>query len=74
MGRIAIAIFAAALVVSGCSQPQENETTGSTVACAKRLYSQYNPKDFKQCVDVCIQCERGVTTTCSTACRLKGAS
>lgn len=64
---------AMALLCCGCSQ-QEPEVTGSTAACASRLYSTYNPKDFKQCVDVCIQCSRGVTTTCSTSCRLKGAS
>ena len=74
MGRLAIAIFAAALVCSGCSQSQDNEAAAETVACANRLYTPYNPKNMKQCVDVCIRCERGVTTTCSTACTLKGAS
>jgi hypothetical protein len=28
---------------------------------------------MKQCVAACIACERGVTTTCSTPCMLKGA-
>ena len=28
---------------------------------------------MRQCVAVCIACERGVTTTCSTSCTLKGA-
>jgi len=28
---------------------------------------------MKQCVAVCITCERGVMTTCSTSCKLKGA-
>jgi hypothetical protein len=28
---------------------------------------------MKQCVAVCIACERGVVTTCSTSCTLKGA-
>jgi hypothetical protein len=28
---------------------------------------------MKQCVAACIACERGVTTTCSTSCTLKGA-
>lgn len=66
--------LAVALLCGGCSQSQEPEVTGSTAACATRLYSAYNPKDMKQCVDVCIQCSRGVTTTCSTSCKLKGAS
>jgi hypothetical protein len=47
--------------------------TGSIDNCVRKLYSQYNPKDIKQCVAVCIACERGVTTTCSTACTLRGA-
>jgi hypothetical protein len=47
--------------------------TGSTNACATQLYSSYNPKSLKQCVDVCIKCNRGNTTTCSTSCTLKGA-
>jgi hypothetical protein len=29
--------------------------------------------DMKQCVGACIACERGVITTCSTSCTLKGA-
>jgi hypothetical protein len=50
-----------------------NDVTGSIDNCARKLYSQYNPKDKKQCVAVCIACERGVMTTCSTACTLRGA-
>jgi len=49
------------------------DVTGSIDNCVRKLYSQYNPKDIKQCVAVCIACERGVTTTCSTACTLRGA-
>jgi hypothetical protein len=74
MRCVCIVGFAMALLCGGCSQSQEQEVTGSTAACATRLYSAYNPKDMKQCVDVCIQCNRGVTTTCSTSCKLKGAS
>jgi hypothetical protein len=28
---------------------------------------------MKQCVAVCIDCERGIVTTCTTSCTLKGA-
>jgi hypothetical protein len=28
---------------------------------------------MKQCIDVCIRCDRGVTATCSTSCTFKGA-
>jgi hypothetical protein len=67
---IAIVLCAAALV--GCT-PDNNDVTGSIESCTRQLYSAYNPKDMKQCVAVCIACERGVTTTCSTSCTLKGA-
>jgi len=66
---IAIVLSAAALVA--CT-PDNNDVTGS-IDCARKLYSTYNPKDMKQCVGACIACDRGVTTTCSTACTLKGA-
>ncbi|QIG92198.1 MULTISPECIES: hypothetical protein [unclassified Bradyrhizobium] len=67
-----VAIFsAAALLLSACwSDP---EVTGSTNSCAANLYSQYNPKVMDQCVNVCIKCDRGNVTTCTTSCTLKGA-
>ncbi len=69
------AIAAVAAVLFGCKP--EDETTGSTGAaanaCATNLYSRYDPKNLNQCVDVCLRCERGVTTTCTTSCTLKGA-
>ena len=42
-------------------------------ACANKLYSPYDPKNLAQCMAVCIACSRGVKTTCSTSCTLKGA-
>ncbi|SDT11814.1 hypothetical protein SAMN05444158_4451 [Bradyrhizobium canariense] len=70
MPRFAV-LLAIPLLVLSCS-PQE-ETTGSTNKCANNLYGSYNPKDRDQCMDVCIKCDHGVTTTCSTSCMLKGA-
>ena len=71
--RAIIAIVLAAAVLAAC-KPESNEVTGSVDNnCATKLYSPYNPKDMKQCVAVCIACERGVVTTCSTSCTLKGA-
>lgn len=67
---IAIALSVAAL--AACT-PENNDVTGSIGACTRKLYSSFNPKDMKQCVAACIACERGVTTTCSTSCTLKGA-
>jgi hypothetical protein len=69
--RDIIAIVLSAAALASCSP--ENDVTGSIGSCVNKLYSPYNPKDMKQCVGACIACERGVTTTCSTSCTLKGA-
>jgi hypothetical protein len=69
--RAMIAIVLSAAALAACSP--DNDVTGSIGSCASKLYSAYNPKDMKQCVGACIACDRGVTTTCSTACTLKGA-
>jgi hypothetical protein len=73
--RVIIAIVLSAAVLGACMPENSSraDVTGSIDNCARKLYSQYNPKDIKQCVAVCIACERGVTTTCSTACTLRGA-
>ena len=68
--RNIIAIVLSAAVLAACKP--DNEVTGS-IDCATKLYSPYNPKDMKQCVAVCLACQRGVMTTCSTSCTLKGA-
>jgi len=69
--RAMIAIVLSAAALAACTP--DNDVTGSIETCARKLYSSYNPKDIKQCVGVCIACDRGVTTTCSTACTLRGA-
>ena len=73
--RVIIAIFLSAAALAACTPENSSkaDVTGSIDHCARKLYSAYNPKDKKQCVAVCIACERGVMTTCSTACTLKGA-
>ena len=71
--RVIIAIVLSAAALAACTPESNNDVTGSVNDCARKLYSEYNPKDKKQCVAVCIACERGVTTTCSTACTLRGA-
>jgi hypothetical protein len=65
------ALVTLAVVVSACSP--DSETTASISNCARELYPAYNPKVFEQCVAVCKKCDRGVTTTCTTSCTLKGA-
>jgi hypothetical protein len=71
--RVFLAIVLSAAALAACTPESNNDVTGSIDNCARKLYSQYNPKDIKQCVAVCIACERGVMTTCSTACTLRGA-
>jgi hypothetical protein len=70
--RTIIAILLCAAALAACT-PESNDVTGSIESCTRQLYSAYNPKNMKQCVAVCIACESGVMTTCSTSCTLKGA-
>jgi len=70
--RTIIALVLCAAALAGCKPDNSNDITGS-ISCANKLYSPYNPKDMKQCVSACITCDRGVMTTCTTACTLKGA-
>ena len=73
--RVLMAIILAAAALAACTPESSSnaEVTGAIDNCVRKLYSQYNPKDKKQCVNACISCERGVMTTCSTASTLKGA-
>lgn len=59
-----------ASLLGSCSQA---EVTGSTNKCEGQLFSNYNAKVLQQCVQACIRCDHGTTTTCSTSCTLKGA-
>lgn len=71
--RAIVFIVLSAAALGSCKPENSNDFTGSIDSCTRQLYSAYNPKDMKQCVAVCIACERGVITTCSTSCTLKGA-
>jgi hypothetical protein len=57
--------------VAGCNN--DTSDPAKVQQCASKRYADYNPKNMKQCVDVCIACERGSVTTCSTSCTMKGA-
>jgi hypothetical protein len=54
-------------VLGACSREAEPVTT--TAQCM----AGYDDKQFDQCIAACIKCEKGVMTTCATACRLRGA-
>ena len=66
-----VLIVAMALPLAGCFS--NDEATGSVNACAANLHANYNAKILRQCVEVCIKCEKGTTATCTTSCTLKGA-
>jgi hypothetical protein len=65
------AIIALALLLAACS-PGGQETKAAN-KCATDLFPSFNANDLKQCVPVCIKCENGAVTTCTTSCTLKGA-
>jgi hypothetical protein len=71
MRRFAV-LIATALVMVSCS-PAEDVAESIHAKCANELFAAYNRKVMNQCVAVCIKCDHGTTTTCSTSCTLKGA-
>jgi hypothetical protein len=58
------------LILGGC---EDHDATGSINSCAANSYARYDPKDQKQCVDVCRKCDGGTPISCSTSCTMKGA-
>jgi hypothetical protein len=65
-------LIAAALAIASCSK--EPEYTGEQRACIAQHYGKYDSKDMNQCVAVCKDCMNGTSTTCTTSCKLRGAS
>jgi hypothetical protein len=65
------AILFALAILPACSR--DADVPESTKTCVASFYSSNSEKNFDQCVAACIKCEHGVTTTCATACRLRGA-
>jgi hypothetical protein len=70
--RSVVILLAVGLLAASCSP--EADVAGTTSNCAAKLYSPYNRKNMNQCVNVCIACDKGTMTTCTTSCTLKGAS
>jgi hypothetical protein len=71
MKRFAV-LIATTLALISCT-PEDDVTGSIHNKCATELFASYNPKVLDQCVAACIKCDRGITTTCSTSCTLKGA-
>ena len=71
MKRFAV-LIAVTLVTVSC-KPDDDVTGSIHNQCASELYASYNSKALDQCMAVCMRCDRGTRTTCSTSCTLKGA-
>jgi hypothetical protein len=57
------------MVFAAPSCSKSDDATGSIASCL----AAYNLKVIDQCVAACLKCQHGVTTTCTTSCKLKGA-
>ena len=68
--RFRFAILFLTLILGAC---RDNDVTGSINSCAANSYMKYNPKDLKQCIDICQKCDHGTPISCSTSCSFKGA-
>jgi hypothetical protein len=70
--RSVILLVAAAAGLAACSQ--EPEYSDQQRACIAQRYKKFDARNLSQCVDVCKACMTGTTVTCTTSCKLKGAS
>jgi len=70
--RTCSVFVAVALVLASCSK--EPEYTVEQRVCIAQHYGKFDPKDLNQCVAICKACMSGTTATCTTSCKLKGAS
>jgi hypothetical protein len=66
--QLLVVILIPLAILGACSR--ESEPAATTQA---QCVAGYDEKIFDQCLAACIKCEKGVTTTCATACRLRGA-
>lgn len=68
-----IAAIGLAVLVSMAACSPDSTPTDAVSKCIASNFASYNEKDREQCIAACIKCKKGVTTTCATACSLKGA-
>jgi len=61
--------LATLVLLAACSP---DPTPSAVSRCVASNFPSYDPKNREQCIAACIKCEHGVTTTCATACSLKG--
>lgn len=65
--KSAIVLVFMLFAATSCSK--SDDATGAIDSCS----AAYNLKVLDQCVAACLKCQHGVTTTCTTSCKLKGA-
>jgi hypothetical protein len=68
------AIALVVICVSAASRSQDVEYSDQQRACIAQRYKKFDARNFSQCVDVCEACMTGTTVTCTTSCKLKGAT
>jgi hypothetical protein len=69
---LATLLIIAAFANVACDQ--ESADAKDERVCASRIFPDYDETHLDQCMTVCKRCRRGNTVTCSTSCKLKGAS
>ena len=74
MGAVAVAILVAAVAFVLLRGRTEADYSTAERACISERHRQFDPKIREQCLDVCKSCIKGNTGTCTTSCKLKGAS
>jgi hypothetical protein len=72
LAALAIVLFLGIVYVIYPRSPAA-DATGSINQCPARNHN-YSPTNLAQCVNACMSCDAGTIITCSTSCRLKGAS
>jgi hypothetical protein len=68
---IGLLVFAS-VVIAACSK--DSVQKDPDLVCASKVHKNYDPTRMDECIDVCKVCSGGTTISCTTACRLKGAS
>lgn len=61
-----------ALASSACSKG--DDLTEQQRLCLMQQFPQYDARQLEQCVSACKACRNGNTATCTTSCKLKGAT
>ena len=72
--RLQKLVLSILVIVSLVACKPEAAQTDDERICTAKLYPNYDVTRLDQCMAVCKSCRGGNTVTCSTSCKLKGAS